>query len=1136
MTATHPTDRELEDFLLGKLIAPDDLAVESHLAECTECRDRAVQTPADDTLTELLVAARTLVDIQRSAAPTPTLDGATTPPAFAPTLAWDGTAAAGDESKPPPALANHPKYRVVRRLGSGGMGTVWLAEHLVMHRQVAVKVIRPDLLARPGATNRFLREVRAAAKLHHPNIVTAFDAEPVGDSCLLVMEYVPGQTLGERLEAGPLPVGEACRVIRDAAGGLAHAHSAGLVHRDVKPHNLIRAADGTTKVLDFGLAGVGAGEVIAASGDGLTGAGMVVGTPDYIAPEQINNPHAADARADIYGLGCALYHLLAGRPPLPDGSVAEKLAAQPTHQPDPIPDLPPGLADVLAKMMAKRPEDRYQTADELIAALEPYSGPLAPRAGTTRGASGPHWLRWLALAAGILLVTAGAVIFKIERDNQIVQVEVNDPDIEVVMKRKGEIVLIRDAKTNQTFEYDMIKHQIGMVDHPDGLRLEVSGKEPFVLRRKGERVFTITRGTTWANLPDLTRAAKMDDATKAAEAWFKLYDAGDFARAWDESGTTAHRKHTRDDFIRTYQFAAQKTGKARSRSLVDRQYLEGRAGVRSERVAFSYRTDFELDKGLEEFILVELENDGRWRFVSYIGQKGGRPLGDPFAPPLNPGNHPPLGTGAGGPDLSTTAPRLVQTIPTHEPVFNLAYTPDGKWILAASRGRFTVHDPAADREVFADNLGFVTFNMPLAVSADGHTAAVGSGDVFVYDLTARKRLTSIPRPSDRDRPALVTALALAKDGQKLAYLIGREMSYHDLSTGLAEHTRPADDRVHPVSVGYSRDGRYLVDLTQNETDNKSRVSVRDAKTQEPLGRRELAGLFHRIDFAADGKRLFVSGPARFAVLGLPDAEIIEQDDELPTAGAVLVPSADGALLAIARKEGDVRLWDRAKKRVIASWTPHMDTTSGGKPIFPFTPPRVAFAPDGRTLATARGNQIRVWDLASDGPAKSDRELILGGWRVVAAELSGPIPKDVFDKIDIDTIKPTLTFTPDKVLAKPQGTVPKPFLDLAVANGLLPKDAATILANGTEGVYHLDPTKSPKQIDFTILGEVKKTGLGIYELDADTLKLCMSIDPAKVDRRPTEFATKAGEMRVVLTLKRLTGAERPKTDAPPPVKK
>ncbi|MBO0697119.1 MAG: protein kinase, partial [Zavarzinella sp.] len=376
MTATHPTDRELSDFLLGKLADSHFGEVESHLADCPECGRRALAAPADDTLTDLLAAARTRLDSQRASAPTPTLDAAATPSLAAPTLTWGGSAPGPDgQPEVPDRLASHPKYRVIRRLGTGGMGTVWLAEHQVMHRPVAIKVIRPDLLARPGATGRFLREVRAVSKLHHPNIVTAFDAEPAGDSCLLVMEFVDGQTLGERLERGSLPVAEAVRAVRDAARGLAHAHSHGLVHRDIKPHNLIRAKDGTTKVLDFGLAGVGAGERVAASGDGLTGAGMVVGTPDYIAPEQIADPHAADARADIYGLGCTFYHLLAGRPPLPAGSVAEKLAAQPTHEPEPVPDLPPGLAAVLERMMAKRPEDRYQTADQLLAALEPYSGP-----------------------------------------------------------------------------------------------------------------------------------------------------------------------------------------------------------------------------------------------------------------------------------------------------------------------------------------------------------------------------------------------------------------------------------------------------------------------------------------------------------------------------------------------------------------------------------------------------------------------------------------------------------------------------------------------------------------------------------------------------------------------------------------
>ncbi|HKB00874.1 MAG TPA: protein kinase, partial [Gemmataceae bacterium] len=636
MTATHPTDRELQSFLLGKLADPDQGQVESHLADCPECGRRALSTPADDTLTELLAAARTRLDSERASAPTPTLDGSATPPAFAPTLAWeapgaDATGLAPPHPAAPPALATHPKYRVVRRLGTGGMGTVWLAEHQVMHRPVAVKVIRPDLLARPGATDRFLREVRAAARLHHPNIVTAFDAEPVGDSCLLVMEYVPGQTLGERLEAGPLPVAEACRAVRDAARGLAQAHAVGLVHRDVKPHNLIRAADGTTKVLDFGLAGVGAGEVPTASGDGLTGAGMVVGTPDYIAPEQIADPHAADARADIYGLGCTLYHLLAGRPPLPDGSVAEKLAAQPTYKPDPIPGLAADLTAVLAKMLAKRPEDRYQTADEVVDALDRIIDGVRPTPAHKWSCTGKPWPLSAVLAVAAIVVAAG-VVFKIHRDNQIVQVEVDDPDIEVVMKRKGEIVLIRDAKTGRTWEYDTFKHQIGLVDEPDGLKLGVPEGQPFVLRRNGERAFTVTRLAAWSTWNEPARQAQIEAATQAAEAWLKLFDASEYVRAREEAGAIIHRALPKDEMIRRFQAAAQTTGKLRARSAVRRQYGTAFLGLpEGEYVGIWYRADYELLNGLTELMVLAREPDGHWRVASYGVVSGPGSLGTPGA-------------------------------------------------------------------------------------------------------------------------------------------------------------------------------------------------------------------------------------------------------------------------------------------------------------------------------------------------------------------------------------------------------------------------------------------------------------------------------------------------------------------------
>jgi serine/threonine protein kinase len=488
---THPTDSVLNDFLLGKLPDPEAAEVESHLAECPECQQRAAASRVGDTLVELLAAAGTKADAERGAAPPLTLSGGETPSLFAATQAWTGSASPDEAT--PAALAAHPKYRVVRRLGVGGMGSVWLAEHAVMNRPVAVKVIRPELLARPGAAGRFLREVRAAAKLHHPNIVTAYDAEQVGDSCLLVMEYVDGETLGERVKAGPLPVEEACRAARDAARGLAHAHAAGLVHSDVKPHNLIRAADGTVKVLDFGLASVVAGDAAVRAADGLTGAGIVAGTPDYIAPEQIADPHAADARADIYGLGCTLYHLLAGRVSFPKGTVAEKLAAQERQMPAPIPDLPPDLAAILAKMMAKRPEDRYQSAEEVVAALEQFCE--AWRAGSASPPR-PGWRRWL-VAAGLLFalfaMAAAGVVFKIHRGNQEITIQTDDPDIEVVMKRNGELVRIIDRKSGQVWEYDALMNQIGLADTPDGLTLTLPEGGSVVMKRNGKDVFTVAR-------------------------------------------------------------------------------------------------------------------------------------------------------------------------------------------------------------------------------------------------------------------------------------------------------------------------------------------------------------------------------------------------------------------------------------------------------------------------------------------------------------------------------------------------------------------------------------------------------------------------------------------------------------------
>ena len=474
----HPPDAVLGQFVLGKLADTHDEQVTEHLAGCTRCQVRAAGIHPDDTLASLIAAVGTKIECGATVGPT----ADATPPA-GPVDATH-TFVSPTPSGAPAGLSGHLRYRLVRQLGEGGMGVVWLAEHALMRRPVALKVIHPAHLTRPGAVERFRREVRAAAKLNHPNIVTAFDADEVGGTHFLVMEYVPGETLLEVVRRGPLPVGEACRAISDAACGLAHAHAAGLVHRDIKPGNLVRSPDGVVKVLDFGLVAAGGGE-------GLTGESVSMGTPDYIAPEQAVDASAADARSDIYALGCTLYHLLAGRVPYPNRTAMQKLDAHrdPAARPAPIPGLPDGLAAVLVRMTATDPAARFPTAAAIADALAPFCEGTAPAARLAR------W-RWVRVAAGLAFLVTAAValgaVYTSRVGNEVVTVETDDPDIEVVMRKNGELIRVVDTKTKKTWELDAKNMRLAA----DGaeLTVDLTDKGPLVLRRNGAAVVTIRRG------------------------------------------------------------------------------------------------------------------------------------------------------------------------------------------------------------------------------------------------------------------------------------------------------------------------------------------------------------------------------------------------------------------------------------------------------------------------------------------------------------------------------------------------------------------------------------------------------------------------------------------------------------------
>ena len=277
----------------------------------------------------------------------------------------------------PPELVDHPDYEIVRELGRGGMGVVYLARNKLMGRLEVLKVVGGHLVERPGVRDRFLREVQSAAKLQHRNIVTAYSAMRLGESIVLAMEYIDGEDLAKMVKSrGPLPVVHACYFIYQAALGLQHAHERGMVHRDIKPANLIFATEGkkgVVKVLDFGLAKV-TSEGQADSG--LTREGQMLGTPDYIAPEQIRDAQSADIRADIYSLGCTFYYLLTGGPPFRGDHLWDLYQAHFSMDAGPLnlvrPEVPVELAAVVAKMMAKEPGRRFQTPGEVAQALTPF--------------------------------------------------------------------------------------------------------------------------------------------------------------------------------------------------------------------------------------------------------------------------------------------------------------------------------------------------------------------------------------------------------------------------------------------------------------------------------------------------------------------------------------------------------------------------------------------------------------------------------------------------------------------------------------------------------------------------------------------------------------------------------------------
>jgi serine/threonine protein kinase/formylglycine-generating enzyme required for sulfatase activity len=368
---------ELRDYLLGKLTADRLEAVAAHVEECPDCVDTLVTCEADTDflLTEIRkppledeylrergyrVALERMLAIGRD------------PSSARPTDAGD--AAVGE-----PDLGQLGQYKLLAKLGEGGMGAVYKALHVKLDKVFALKVLSPNRMKDPQAVARFEREMKTAGKLEHVNIVRASDADEIDGTHFLVMEYVHGLDLSKIVHRiGPLPIADACEIVRQAALGLQHAHEHGLVHRDIKPSNLMTTADGTVKILDLGLALLD--ERHSPESRSLTSSGQIMGTVDYMAPEQVDNSHQVDIRADIYSLGATLYRLLSGRAPFAGDrhqTLRAKLTALATEDPQPLeslrPDIPADLVALVHRMLAKDAAKRFATPAEVAAAIESHT-------------------------------------------------------------------------------------------------------------------------------------------------------------------------------------------------------------------------------------------------------------------------------------------------------------------------------------------------------------------------------------------------------------------------------------------------------------------------------------------------------------------------------------------------------------------------------------------------------------------------------------------------------------------------------------------------------------------------------------------------------------------------------------------